>query len=394
MHRRIALPLALMLAACGGARFLPPETTNEATGLPCDVEEVFRTRCTSCHGATPSAGAPNSLLTYDDLAAADPYDATKTNAQGSLARMKAGTMPPGGGLSAAELSAVENWVNGGTPRGSCGTDGGTPTSDTDGGTTIADGLPCDVANLLSAKCTNCHSSPPRAGAPNALVSHADLVAKDPYDATKTNAQGSLARMKAGTMPPGGGVTAAEIASFEAWVNAGAPQGSCDGTQPDPLPDLGNTCSSGQTWSSSEGENSRIEPGKACLACHQAAVEGPRVGFLGTVYPSLKEPNRCKGSTGIVVEITGADGVSKVTATTNASGNFVLQPGARCGAARCGSSEYCSTSGTCVTLGVPYTAKVIANGRERVMAGPQTSGDCNACHSAAGSQGAPGRIVAP
>ena len=40
------------------------------------------------------------------------------------------------------------------------------------------------------------------------------------------------------------------------------------------------------------------------------------------------------------------------------------------------------------------AKVVVNGIERAMVTPQTLGDCNACHTQNGLQGAPGRIIVP
>lgn len=46
------------------------------------------------------------------------------------------------------------------------------------------------------------------------------------------------------------------------------------------------------------------------------------------------------------------------------------------------------------LKLPFTAKVVANGKTRVMSTPQISGDCNSCQPVGGSGGAPGRIIAP
>jgi hypothetical protein len=56
----------------------------------------------------------------------------------------------------------------------------------------------------------------------------------------------------------------------------------------------------------------------------------------------------------------------------------------------GSGNFSSST----TIRLPYTAKVIANGAERAMGTPQTNGDCNACHTQAGTMNAPGRIVVP
>ena len=46
------------------------------------------------------------------------------------------------------------------------------------------------------------------------------------------------------------------------------------------------------------------------------------------------------------------------------------------------------------LTAPYSAKVFDGTKTRVMVGKVTSGDCNFCHTAAGKNGAPGRILAP
>src|SRR5690348_14435161 len=66
-----------------------------------------------------------------------------------------------------------------------------------------DGLPCEVAALLAAKCTSCHASTPIGGAPQPLVTYANLIAPTKGDPAKSNAVRSLERMKlaASPMPP-------------------------------------------------------------------------------------------------------------------------------------------------------------------------------------------------
>ena len=65
----------------------------------------------------------------------------------------------------------------------------------------------------------------------------------------------------------------------------------------------------------------------------------------------------------------------VTLSTNAAGNFFYE----------------TNQGSFVA---PYSAKVIAGGKERVMKQSVPSGDCNSCHTQDGKSGAPGRIYAP
>lgn len=121
----------------------------------------------------------------------------------------------------------------------------------------------------------------------------------------------------------------------------------------------------------------MHPGGTCIACHTSRGEGPRFALAGTVFPSGREVDDCNGlgslpSDPIVVEVTDAAG-QVITMAPNAAGNFYEQRGA-------------------VTF--PITAVVRYQGRERRMATPVPSGDCNGCHTVRGAMAAPGRIVAP
>ena len=65
----LLLSLALVLTSCTN------DSTSDLTEvIPADetitfsrVRTIMQSNCTSCHGATPTSGAPNSLLTYDDV---------------------------------------------------------------------------------------------------------------------------------------------------------------------------------------------------------------------------------------------------------------------------------------------------------------------------------------
>jgi hypothetical protein len=116
----------------------------------------------------------------------------------------------------------------------------------------------------------------------------------------------------------------------------------------------------------------MHPGVACIACH-TQDNGPTFAIAGTVFPTAHEPDDCDGltTTGATVEITGSDGKT-LTLTVNSAGNF-----------------YSATK-----VAKPYKAKVIVGTKSRDMAGAQTDGDCNSCHTTDGANGAPGRIMAP
>ncbi|HSN25152.1 MAG TPA: hypothetical protein VLT45_02670 [Kofleriaceae bacterium] len=233
------------------------------------------------------------------------------------------------------------------------------------------GMPCDIQAILAAHCTSCHGDPPN-GAPMGLASYGDLVASSPYGGTI--AQRAYVRMTSSTspMPPGApnSVPAADVATYKAWLDAGMPTGSCGATGPDPL-NAAPVCTSGRYYTG--GEGSTMRPGDACIACHaRSGGEAPTFSIAGTLYPTGHEPAECDGTSGPAsIVITDARG-TVLTLTPNSVGTF--------------------TSYASVTF--PIKAKVVAGTKERAMAGAQTSGDCNACHTQNGTNMAPGRITMP
>lgn len=249
-----------------------------------------------------------------------------------------------------------------------------------GGPSDNGGLPCDVDNVLAAYCRACHSAHPVGGATVALMTHGDLSASSKSVPALTEAQLAVVRMKSTTVPmppaPAAPVPAAEIATIDAWIAAGQPPGTCaadansDGAGN--LYDTPVVCTSGQHWA---GRASRsMAPGEACIACHQRSQEAPQFALAGTVYPTAHEPVDCNGTTvssAITVVVVDATGATLMM-PANAVGNFYAQ----------------------AVVATPYRAKVMSAAGERVMTTPQTSGDCNSCHTQDGANGAPGRIMAP
>jgi len=119
-------------------------------------------------------------------------------------------------------------ILGGSNEGSGGGAGGAGGSG--GGSTLGDGLPCDIASTLRTRCASCHGSPLAGGAPYAILSLADLQAAAPGHPGETVGARCVARMTAATspMPPGSGPTvpSAELTAFQAWVTGGLQPGSC------------------------------------------------------------------------------------------------------------------------------------------------------------------------
>jgi hypothetical protein len=295
----------------------------------------------------------------------------------------------------------------------------------------SDELPCEVASFLRARCTSCHGAQPVPGVPMSLVSYADLERRSATFPDETHAQRALLRVQMGSMPPGGGLSAAEIQVFAAWVQAGAQPTSCaspsldagagagpddaggarDGAAPDArasdasatdgggaeagpseagipdaagaAPDAGTndasqadagderTCTSDRYWTDGARRSALMSPGKPCLTCHTAST--PQLSLAGTVYPSVHEPDDCNGAlgNGVSVLIKAVNG-QRLALTPNAVGNFFAQTG----------------------ISGPYTVEIHYQGRVGIKTQPQTNGDCNACHSEGGTNGAAGRIRLP
>jgi hypothetical protein len=176
----------------------------------------------------------------------------------------------------------------------------------------------------------------------------------------------------GTSEPGTGGSSA------GGAGSGATSRPSDGG-PDPFA-APATCTSGTTWTGGVRESPLMQPGEPCVACHDKGG-APRLSFGGTVYASGHEPSQCNGAQGAEVVLVDAAGTT-VTAKVNAAGNFY-------GSAR-------------AALTPPLKAKVVFQGRERLMVGAVPSGDCNACHTQKGTTtvttpgalSAPGRIVLP
>ena len=258
----------------------------------------------------------------------------------------------------------------GGPAVSGGGTASTPDAGADAGTSGAGtGLPCDVAQVLSSKCASCHGS--GAQAPS-LVTYADLTTGNVADRV-------LARMQdtASPMPPSyaGTSSAADIATIQAWVTAGKLAGSCGDVDAGPATPAPTTCASNASWTRGNRGSEDMNPGRACLQCHNSSVDGPVTRYMGTAFPALHEKDLCnaRAPVGATVEILNAAGtVVDTLPVSPISGNFF--------SLRTGSAG-------------SYRARVMVNGAKvSEMVGLQTNGDCNTCHTEQGTQGAPGRII--
>jgi cytochrome c553 len=247
-------------------------------------------------------------------------------------------------------------------------------------------MPCDVANVIIDNCSSCHGAPPSNGAPMRMLTYEDLTAASPHDLTRSVAQAAIDRMRNAKtpMPPTGALPESDIAILEAWVRAGTPRGTCAspvGDRPGAIAyDTPSVCTSNTRWTGGDHGSPMMHPGAACIACHARGDargddqgEVPAFTAAGTLYPTAHEPDDCNGTEGPNAHVVITDALGKTYALpVNGAGNFF----------------------TTTPLASPYRAKVVSGTRTREMAAPQTSGDCNGCHTRSGNQQAPGRVMAP
>lgn len=110
--------------------------------LPCDVTKVLQDRCGSCHGSSPRYGAPQPLVTYDDLHAKSSgkfqYELVGERIHDDRYPMPPAPKPR---LSAEETKILDDWIANGAPRAStsCEDD---PSNDAGSGTDEPSPLHC------------------------------------------------------------------------------------------------------------------------------------------------------------------------------------------------------------------------------------------------------------
>jgi hypothetical protein len=141
------------------------------------------------------------------------------------------------------------------------------------------------------------------------------------------------------------------------------------------------CSSNVYWKDMDKGSELMHPGGKCKACHDKDPMAPDLKVVGTVYPTMHEPDECNGVFGVIAEdgglpeiavvITDKTGRTLPGIPVNSVGNFQLRD-----------------------VIAPFNVKVVSRGKENKMMMQAPHGDCNSCHTQTGVDGAPGRVVAP
>jgi mono/diheme cytochrome c family protein len=150
---------------------------EQTSDLPCAVAALLATNCQSCHGATPTMGAPMSLVTHADLAAPSPSKPSITVAASAMTRIAAtdySIMPPSPNapLSSGDVATFDAWVSSGFPATGCttgtggdaggdaggtGDDGGSPAVVCTSGVTWTQGDHGSAVMHPGDACISCHS---------------------------------------------------------------------------------------------------------------------------------------------------------------------------------------------------------------------------------------------
>jgi hypothetical protein len=143
------------------------------------------------------------------------------------------------------------------------------------------------------------------------------------------------------------------------------------------------CSSNVYWKELDKGSDLMHPGGKCNDCHNKdpMKKAPNYTVAGTVFPTPHEPDDCNGVVGrendaglpeIAIVITDHSGRQMEPIRVNSVGNF-------------------QSAGQVI---MPFNVKVVVNGKENKMVMQAPHGDCNACHTQTGAEGAPGRIFTP
>ena len=99
------------------------EMQTGASGLPCEVQSILEEKCQFCHGATPSYGAPNPLMKWEDFHTGSMIYEGTTVLDHILSRVSGDDSimppPPNPPLSESEVATLQTWIDSGAPQTTC-----------------------------------------------------------------------------------------------------------------------------------------------------------------------------------------------------------------------------------------------------------------------------------
>lgn len=184
---------------------------------------ILSTRCASCHDQA-SMGNVTRILDVNHLISTGLVTPGDPNAGRLIGSIAGGTMPPGGGMPAAELQTIKNWVSsmrlvGNVPPPSPSpTPAPLPANKT---VQVNATLHTQAMNIINVNCAGCHFAGQAGGGISNILDVNHLVRTGMItvgDSTKGRLIGSIVD---GTMPKGTAarVTAADLQTLRNWINS-------------------------------------------------------------------------------------------------------------------------------------------------------------------------------
>jgi mono/diheme cytochrome c family protein len=213
----------------------PANNSQSMSSFQVLSEDIFAPKCLSCHSGPNGSGGVD-LSSYNSIVAtsANLVVSGQPSASRLYTEVATGDMPDGGPpLSTDEIEAIGQWIQDGAPNGEFAqspaptatpTPANSPTPTPSPSATPVPLVPYATiqTNIFSHSCTQCHSgSSPDAGID--LSSYTKLFANRTVVVVKGSSTTSLVyeEIKRGAMPPGGSVSAANLALLAEWINQGA-----------------------------------------------------------------------------------------------------------------------------------------------------------------------------
>lgn len=229
--------------------------------LPCEIENLMRTRCKSCHSPVSPLHL-TSLLTREDLLQPSRALPGFSYAQQAQQLIQSGMMPPTSSLAPADIQLFSAWVDAGAPAAECGL-----------------------------------------GAADAGLDASIMVA---VDAGIFQGGGDATAADAGTLIDGGEASVDAGDPFHAPTRCTSDQYWLDGDTRSEMMHPGRACIDCHTT------------GVGLFNLRH----GPAFTFAGTIFPSAHEPDDCNGApgSGVSIIVKGANGQA-VSVSPNTVGNF-------------------------------------------------------------------------
>lgn len=259
-------------------------TASVDPALEAKALKVLQNNCTTCHGNGAGSGGVHSLTNVNHLISSGLVVPKNPNASKIFTVVKAGSMPPGKPLAAADVEALRAWIAGsGSSAG-----GATPPSTTNPSpspsptaspapTVTPPSNAAEVAAfaILQTNCAGCHGAAPGLAGVYGLNDRNHMVSSGLVVPGNPNGSRLFNVIAAGRMPTTGALSSADQDKIRVWI-AGLPTSTTPSPTPTPSPTVTPTPtpSPSPTVPPAPGDAAALNILQVnCAGCH-AATAGP------------------------------------------------------------------------------------------------------------------------